>query len=423
MKDTIKQDVNFLEHPLWMQKSKKADGQVVKWTDSDGYVFEAYGGVPGKVDVLFLYYFLMEAQNHNWNQDITVTRYQVLNVCGMTIGKAQRDRLKQSLEIWKRVTVAFSGTFYGGGEYSYMEFGVIDEWKIREKDKKLEVRLNWSWLEKIRQSEFFKYISFSQIKALRSPLTLRLYEILVKSFYQRDSWEIGVIRLAEKIPMEKSEMYFSIITRKIVPAVRRISDKTELSISVEVVKQRRGQGKFIFKKAVRQKPKQKELFPEKQPEALPEIPKDILSMIPVSDRAGCMNLALKVFNRDGADSLRFYIAKTNARKKIDIGSYSGYLKTIVDLNLYDTVVGERQAAEEHARAEIQQQMDAEQKARQEQDQRQAEREALYRLKIEDPEQYKYLRQRAADALGIDPDRLRRGEKLKLELAMLGDVPK
>lgn len=322
MNDTVKQDINFLEHPLWMQEAKKVDGTVVKWEDSDGYVFEAYGGVPGKVDMLFLYYFLMEAQNHNWSQDITLTRYQVLNGCGMSIGKAQKDRLKQSLEIWKRVVVAFSGTFYGGKTYSHMEFGIIDEWKIREKDKKLEIRLNRSWLEKIRQSEFFKYISFSQMKALRSPLALRLYEILVKSFYQRDTWEIGVMRLAEKIPMKKSEMYFSIITRKIVPAVRRISDKTELSVNVEVIKQGRGQGKFIFRKSVKQKPKQCDLFPD-QPEALPQIPQDLLDMIPIADRAGIMNLVLEIFNLDGADGLRFYLTKTNSRKKTDAGSYGG----------------------------------------------------------------------------------------------------
>lgn len=268
MDTQIKQDINFLEHPLWMQTVEKDSGRIVKWKDQDGYNFEASGGVPSKVDMLFLYYFMLESQNNNWNDTMYISRYQVLSGCGMGVGKNERDRLKASLEIWKRVTISFSGTFYSGKGYHHMEFGIIDDWGIREDDNKLEIRLNRKWIEKIKQSDFFKYISFSQMKSLRSPLALRLYEILVKSFFKRTAWEIDILKLANKIPM--SEKYITHIIPKIEAATKRISDKTDLKISVEVVREGRGKGKFCFKKEGHQKPQQQELFPDLDEKILQE---------------------------------------------------------------------------------------------------------------------------------------------------------
>lgn len=420
MNDTIKQDINFLEHPLWMQETKKATGQIVKWEDQDGYIFEASGGVPGKVDMLFLYYFMLEAQNHNWADKLTLSRYQILKGCGMNVGKSQRDRLKQSLEIWKRVIVAFSGTFYSGKKYHYMEFGVIDDWAAREKDNKLEIRFNQRWLEKIKQSEFFKYISFTQMKALRSPLALRLYEILVKTFYQRDTWEIDALKLAAKIPMEKK--YFADIAPRIQAATKRISDKTELSVKIEVIKQGRGKGKFVFTREPNRKPQQQDLFPDQQqPDILTETPAEVLGLIPQGERVKSMDIVREIFSRDGADGLQFYLEKCNSRKKTDSGSYGGYLKTISDLNLYADYLADKEVLNAQVRTEQEerlQQFQKEQEAVLEQQKRQAEREALDRLKVENLGQYQSLRRRAAESLGIDMEHLKRGERLKLDFAML-----
>ncbi len=260
MEKSIKQDINFLENPLWMQTAKKPNRELVIWEDNDGYVFEAARGVPGKVDVLILYSLLLECQNNNWSDTLYMSRYQILKGCDMNVGKPEQERLKQALEAWKRVTISFSGTFYSGKAYHYMEFGIIDDWGIRKEDHKIEIRLNRKWIEKIRKSEFFKYVSFVQMRSLRSPLALRLYEILIKVFYKRTTWEIDALKLAEKIPM--AEKYFSDIAPKIEAATKRISDKTDLNIVVEVIREGRGKGKFYFKKIDKQKPYQQNLFPE-----------------------------------------------------------------------------------------------------------------------------------------------------------------
>ena len=245
MKDKVKQNINFLEYPLW-QPAERNQPEMTKFTDIEGYKYEASGGIPSKVDMQFLYSMLHLSQSENWNYELNFSEYYILNFCGMTPSKERKKRLKESLEKWKRVTIFFSGTFYDNKEYLCMEFGIIDSWKIRNNDNKLKVRLNKEWMQKIRDSKFFKYISFDQIKKLKSPLALRLYEILCKTFYNRTVWEIDIFKLAQKIPM--SEKYMAHIVPKIQAATRRITNTTELNIKCETIKHGRGKGKFIFTK-------------------------------------------------------------------------------------------------------------------------------------------------------------------------------
>jgi hypothetical protein len=410
--DKIRQDVNFLEHPLWMQKTQKDTGVVVKWTDHDGYVFEAAGGVPGKVDVLFLYYLMRESQHKNWDDTLTMTRYQVLNSCGMNTGKSERERLKQSLDIWKRVTLTFSGTFYSGQEYHHMSFGILDEWRERKKDNRLEIRLNKSWIEKIRNSDFFKYVSFTQMKTLRSPLALRLYEILVKSFYRRTTWEIGVMKLAGKVPM--IEKYPAHVIPKVKTAIKRITEKTDLCVSVKV-KGKRGDQVFIFTRLPKQKPVQGDLFTAAPP---PELPDDVMQKLPAGDRVSCQEICQDIITRDGVDGLRFYIDKAVGRKQSGRSNTSGYLKTVFDLDLYGDVKAAKKAATDQARADLQKQQEQAAADHQEQDRAKAGRAALAKLKEHDPERYQALRQKVAGDLGIDLDRMKRGESLTVDLGII-----
>jgi hypothetical protein len=413
MNENVKQDINFLDRPLWMQTTVKDTKEITRWEDPDGYKFECAGYVPGKVDMILLYYLMLESQNRNWDDTLILTRYAILNGCGMAVGKYQKDRLKQALETWKRTTISFSGTFYSGKKYHDMEFGVIDDWAARESDNRLEVRFNRRWIEKIKNSEFFKYVSFTQMKTLRSPLALRLYEILVKSFYKRTAWEIGVMKLAGKIPM--TEKYPAHVIPKIKTAAKRITEKTDLGVSVKV-KGKRGDQTFTFSRLERKKPVQGDLFTDAPP---PELPDNVMQKLPAGDRVSCQKICQEITARDGVDGLRFYIEKAVGRKKADRSSTSGYLKTIFDMDLYGDVRAAKQAAADQAKADYQKQLEQAAADRQEQGKAQAGREALARLKDQDPERYQALRQQVAGDMGIDLDRLKRGENLKLDLGIIG----
>ena len=297
-----------------------------KFTDIEGYKYEASGGIPSKVDMIFLYSLLNISQTNGWNDELRFSEYHILKFCGMNQTENRKKRLKKSLEKWKRVTISFSGTFYNNKDYSYIEFGVIDDWVLEKNDNKLEIRLNKRWLEKIRDSKYFKYVSFDHIKKLKSPLALRLYELVSKTFFKRISWEIDIFKLALKIPM--TEKYMAHIVPKIQAATKRINEKTDLKIVVEVVKQGRGKGKFIFKRQSCKELKQL----EQTSESSVKIPDIVFNLISKQYQKSCKKICKKIFIKDGEDALKYYISKANDKKKI--ANYGGYLKTLFDLDLY-----------------------------------------------------------------------------------------
>ena len=244
MKDMIKHDINFLEHPIWFQDRGQSEASV--WKDNKGYVYSTGFKAPTKADIIFLYYLMLQSQKENWSDIILTTPYRIIVDCGLTKSKYWRNRLRESLERWEHVRIKFEGIFYNGIDYQALHFGIIDSWGIETESKKLWIRFSPEWLLKIKESNFFKYLNFNQIKALRSPLTLRLYEILIKSFQGRDTWEIGALKLAAKIPM--AEKYPAHIIPKIRASVNLVNEKTDLRLALNVVRIKRGDAKFIFRK-------------------------------------------------------------------------------------------------------------------------------------------------------------------------------
>ena len=237
----VKQNVNFLEYPLWFQDEVAAanseSGMV--WKDREGYVYKAAYKAPVKTDAIFLLYLLMQSQRQNYGQELSLTRYQILRDCGLADNAQWYNRLEDSLERWKMVGIKFVGTFYDGESYSAINFGIIDSWSIHEKTKELKVVFSPSFIKMMLGKGFFKYINFSEFKKLRSPLATRLYEILCKSFVGRDTWEISTAKIAEKIPMK--ERYAAHIVPKIKTAINRINKCSDTNFILETRKTDRGQ--------------------------------------------------------------------------------------------------------------------------------------------------------------------------------------
>jgi hypothetical protein len=122
------------------------------------------------------------------------------------------------------IGIKFEGTFYDGKEYQVMNYGILDGWEVRKKDKLLKIWFSPRFIEMMRGNGFFKYIKFSEFKQLRSSLATRLYEILSKSFYIDDTFNVEAGKLAAKIPMK--ERYPAHIVPKIRAAVARINKCT-----------------------------------------------------------------------------------------------------------------------------------------------------------------------------------------------------
>ncbi len=247
----FKQDINMLEYPLWMQDeklpSKIPDDKGFIWQDREGYVYRCGYKVPTKLDIIYLMYLLYRSQQEGWKEEIELSRYEILKSCGyISCRPADYERLEDSLERWKMVGIKFQGTFYDGKKYIALSFGVIDTWKIDERTKRLRIRFNREWLTRIKNSSYFKYLNFDQIRALRSPLAMRLYEILVKSFQTRQEWSIEAKKLAQKIPMK--ERAVAHIIPKIKAAVNRINGNTAFKVALIIDRPSRGQAIFTFRR-------------------------------------------------------------------------------------------------------------------------------------------------------------------------------
>jgi hypothetical protein len=100
MPDLIKQDMNFLEYPLWMQTvdvlTRDEEGYI--WRERAGYLYLVGYKPPLKTDVLFLFYLLLKSQQAGWHDTITVTRYEVLQACGLRKDRWWYARLTESLD-------------------------------------------------------------------------------------------------------------------------------------------------------------------------------------------------------------------------------------------------------------------------------------------------------------------------------------
>jgi len=339
----FKQDVNFLNNPLWIP-NPRAVNTGKDWIDNDGFVYSCAGSPPAKTDIIFLYYLMYTSQKNDWTSTLTLSHFKILSACGAPSGKKSKARLEESLSRWKRVTLSFKGTFYDGIKYSIKEFSIINDWHIVEGSNDIKIELNASWLEKIKNSSFFKFISFNQLKKVRSPLAFRLYEILIKTFYKRSEWEIGVHKLARKIPM--AETQYSHIAPKIKTAVQNINKSdTDFYVDVEIIKQGRNQGKFIFRK----KDPLKKALPSETPETpAPDpvkLPQHIIELIPEKHRVSCLALCVEIFEKYGENGLKFYIDMTNESNpsKNYGGMMSYFFKN--ETNFYE----EYQAIEEETR--------------------------------------------------------------------------
>ena len=320
MKKQLKQDMNFLEYPLWFQNSRMAklrdEGYV--WRDRKGFVFRTGYNPPTRTDYIFLCYLLLKCQESDWKEEIELTRYEVLQACGLNKGLKNYNRLEDSLTRWNMVGLEFRGIFYDGVEYQIMQFGIVDDWDIEKQTNRLRVRFNPKWLLCIKQSRFFQFIEFEDIKNLNSPLALRLYEILIKAFRGRNTWAINTLKLAAKIPM--AQKYSSHILPKIRIALDQINKHTSIKIFMTVHRPERGRAIITFHKDKKQV---NQINDEKFSSVL--IPEELISLI---SEEHCSDKVKKLIaywlDEKNIDYVKCNIVYTNQHSNKKDG-YCGYL--------------------------------------------------------------------------------------------------
>ena len=108
-------------------------------------------------------------------------------------------------------------------------FHIIDDVILDEKTKGLCIKFNQQYLAQLRESSFYTTIDFNEYKRLTRGISARLYEILIKTFYNCDTWSIGIKKLAEKLTLDKrvgaKEYYPSDVLSNLKPAIKEINTR------------------------------------------------------------------------------------------------------------------------------------------------------------------------------------------------------
>lgn len=352
-KHLVRQNINFLEYPLWFQDDRFAeahpDGYV--WRDLEGYEYRTGYKVPVKTDAIFLLYLLLQCQKNEYSQELHLTRYQIIRECGLVVDSKWYDRLEDSLKRWKTVSILFAGNFYDGNSYQAINFGVIDSWSIHEETKELKIVFSPSFIQMMLGKGFFKYINFAEFKQLRSSLATRLYEILIKSYHGRDLWEIEALKLAEKIPMK--ERYPAHIVPKIRAAVNRINKNT--TSVFEFSTRTGGKGSVILsfrklsqEKTVPQPHAQKAELSKSKPPSNEDINRLVLLLPPERQKQQTiLEIIIKSYGEKGFDYVARNIAYANKYAK---RSYRPYLQKTLKLD-YGRAMVEDEELKKHQAAE------------------------------------------------------------------------
>jgi hypothetical protein len=323
--DLVKQDINLMENPLWVL-SDNPQKELRITNDRGNFLIKSGDKLPERTDINFLLYLLKVSQKSGYVQKLELTRYEIIKECELTACEVNYNRLKESLKRWKYVGIEFKGTFYDNKAYSTKAFGIINEYSIDEVTKKLKIEFNKSFLEMVKNTSYCKYIDFKKYIRLRKPVSSRLYEILLKTFVERNEWEIEALKLAEKltiIPKGNRGLYPADIKIMIIPAINEINEKTELRIEMETRKNDNKQLIFKFKLI-------KNMDNEKQEQENNEI-QTLIDMLKEDYRdSKALKDTLKRYHaRYGHDYVKYNILYANKKAS---KAYAGFLKNALKEN-------------------------------------------------------------------------------------------
>jgi hypothetical protein len=323
--DLVKQDINFLENPLWVL-SEHPQKEIRISNNRGEFLITSGQKLPERTDINFLLYLLQVSQKSGYVQKLELTRYEVIKECELTACEINYERLEESLNRWKFVGIKFKGTFYDNKEYLTKAFGIINEYAIDKQTKKLKIEFNKSFLEMVKSTNYCKYIDFKKYIRLRRPVSSRLYELLLKTFVDRKEWEIEALKLAQKLTLGeggKKKLYPADIKIKIDPAVNEINQKTELRIELETRKNDNKQIIFRFKLIKNIEKEKKEQENNEFQELIYLLKEDY------RDSKGLNNELKRYYTKFGYDYVKYNIIYANKKAT---KAYTGFLKTALREN-------------------------------------------------------------------------------------------
>jgi hypothetical protein len=273
----------------------------------------------------------------------------------------------------------------------------------------------------IQLKKSFTAYQLKNILKLSSKYSIRIYE-LTKQFENIGCrrFDLDELKRLLFIDSDKYTRYGDFRKRILAPSIQDINAHTD--IFIECSTHKTGKAVTAVEFCIHKQTKQEESC--KPEDAGPHA--SIIALIPEEHRKSCRDLCQQIFIQDGAEGLKFYIEKTNNRKQVKNGSYSGYLRTLFDAGVYQDmreVLKAQEKAKFEAERAKQKALALEKEKRQKHEAEQAklkrDQELLFDIEENDPDRWAELERQAADNLNIkNPKRPGPGGKMKIRFEIL-----
>lgn len=287
------------------QQVRTESGEVItqSWvvTGSDRY------GLPLAIDE-DIYIALMKILKDGGFRDRTIpfTRYQILKILGKDVSKREYDRIQQSLDRLVGTTITSKNAFWDMRTRSYVSkaFHIFDSYELyreqpgRKSAHSPELPMSYvvlsAFLYESIKAGYVKNLDIEFYLRLESPLAKRLFRFLDKKAYNNRTFEIGVMRLAEKLPVH--DAYPSQVKRRLDEAHRELLEQRFLA-DVRYDRRRDGEEKVVYTFA-----RSRMSLPE-QPPAAPD---------PIADM-----LVERGITRTAAEELSQSFPEEHIRRQVD----------------------------------------------------------------------------------------------------------
>jgi plasmid replication initiation protein len=164
---------------------------------------------PLDTDVLIALLHLTKLQNNFESPTVTFSRYEVLNMLGMSDDGKSFQRLKMAMRRWVGVTLFYDGSFWDNALKCRVEaaFHVLDD--VTMFDMKVRRTLgarqqplplsSFTWGSRFFascQADNLKRLDLTTYFGLRSAVSKQLYRYADKKFYVRPDWTFDLRELA-----------------------------------------------------------------------------------------------------------------------------------------------------------------------------------------------------------------------------------
>jgi plasmid replication initiation protein len=206
-RDVGRDELNFAEFPLGVLTERVPPG--VKTLTFEGHqgrlvvTGSDYLGLPTPLDtdVLIALLALTKAQNNFTNPTVTFSRFQLLEVLGMSKdGKGYR-RLVESLRRWVGVSLHYDGVFWDNelkcrvsASFNVLSDVTVFDMKVRRKLVERQQPLplsSFTWSKRFFEScqaDNLKRLDLGVYYGLRSSVSKQIYRFLDKRFHIRKDW-------------------------------------------------------------------------------------------------------------------------------------------------------------------------------------------------------------------------------------------